>query len=75
MMPTATAGMPRASSVCTPTFQAWNMLPPVIAEISRVMQKITPTTMPTGARPHSAKPFLATYIGPPCGSSGLLVSR
>ena len=61
--------------VIWPTFQAWNMLPPVIAEISRVMQKITPTIMPSGASPQSAKARFATYIGPPLGLSGSLTSR
>ena len=57
MMPTACVGIPNAISVIWPTFQAWNILPPVIAEISRVMQKSTPTAVPSGARPHEANAF------------------
>ena len=47
--PTIGCGTPKDSSVTTPTFQAWNMLPPVIVEISRVMQKSTPSVRPSQA--------------------------
>ena len=60
------------------TFQAWNMLPPVIVEISKVTQKTAPMVQATGlALPptRSPRPRLITYIAPPCGLSGSLVSR
>ena len=59
------------------TFQAWNMLPPVMVEIITVTQKIAPSSQPSGASPGeiAAKPRLQTYIGPPRGLSGSLVSR
>ena len=59
------------------TFQAWNMLPPVIVEIITVTQKIAPRSQPSGASPGEifSKPRRHTHIGPPRGLSGSLVSR
>ena len=59
------------------TFHDWNMLPPVIAEMISVMQKVTPRIF---ARPLKTPPLAPrvrsiTHIAPPWGLSGSLVSR
>ena len=77
MIPVTIVGIEpfEAFSVTMPTFQAWNMFPPVMAETSRVMQKMPPMTLPTVPNPRSLSPLLMTHIGPPCGLSGSSVLR
>ncbi len=76
-MPATMLGMPKYSSVISPTFQAWNMLPPVTVDTSRVMQNSPPMNPPNGARPgfNRASPLLTTHMGPPWGLSGSSVLR
>ena len=76
-VPAAMLGIPKYTSVISPTFHAWNMFPPVMVEISKVMQNRPPMKLPTGPSPGAIRPnpLLTTHIGPPCGLSGSSVLR
>jgi hypothetical protein len=74
-MPQIQLGTPKYSSVSSPTFQAWNMLPPVVVETSSITQKTMPMARPSPPRFFRSRAFAATHIGPPCGFSGLSVLR
>src|SRR5690606_39958903 len=70
-------GTPKYSLVTSAMFQAWDMLPPVDADMSRQMQKMTAMTLPTHAYfgLMRASALSATHIGPPWGLSGSSVFR
>ena len=74
-MPVAALGTSKYSWVSSPTFQAWNMLPPVDVEISRQLQKTMPIKRPSRGRPRRSIALAATYMGPPCGLSRSSVFR
>ena len=77
MMPVTQLGTPKYSRVTSATLQVWNMLPPVKANNSSARQKNPPMTFPNGRSfgCSSDRPSRATYMAPPCGFSGSLVSR
>ena len=69
-----TPGISKYCVVTAATFHAWNILPPVIAESTRVKQKIPPIVAPS-LPPAFLNRLSTTYMGPPCGLSGSEVSR
>ena len=64
-MPVIQLGTEKYSSVSSPTFHAWNMLPPVAVDTSNVKQKMTPIVRPSPPMPLLSSAFAATHIGPP----------
>ena len=75
MMPVIQLGTPKYSCVNSPTFQAWNMLPPVDVDTSNITLNTIPIARPSPPMFLRSSARHATHIGPPCGLSGLSVLR